>query len=175
MKIQVFDICLETVNETDAEFILSLRSDEKRKRFLSPTDSSVEKQRHWIKEYKTRESKNEEFYFKAIDKNGISFGLYRIYKINTGRPEVGSWITKPCYHDTKNPIKLDIGVKDFVFSELNFHALQFEVRKQNTSVIKYHKMFDPQTISEDELNYYFILTAQNFNKNKDILIKKFKL
>ncbi len=47
----------------DAEFILSLRSNQHKARFLHPIDSEIEKQREWIVDYKKRESLDKEYYF----------------------------------------------------------------------------------------------------------------
>lgn len=175
MEIKFFDLQLRTVNEEDAEFILELRTDDKRKRFISATDISIQNQKKWIDSYKSRESSKEEYYFIAKDNEGEDFGLYRVYKIESGLPEIGSWIIKPNYSKVSNTIKLDIGIKDFVLNKLNFNKLQFEVRKKNFSVYKYHQLFGAIQTNEDDLNYYFILTREKFNENKNKLLNKFKI
>lgn len=172
---RIFDINLRTVVEDDAEFILSLRTDERKKRFISETNSSLENQKEWIKKYKAREEKKTEYYFIASDLDGEDFGLYRVYKIETGLPEIGSWITKPGYQKVLNPIKLDITIKDFVFNTLQLNALQFEVRRHNLSVNKYHQMFGAELIREDEINNYYLLTREKFENNKTKLLYKFKI
>ena len=172
---KIFDINLRTVVDTDAEFILSLRTDERKRRFISETNSSLEVQKHWIKKYKQREEEEKEYYFIASDAEGEYFGLYRVYKIESGLPEIGSWITKPGYTKVSNPIKLDIAIKDFVFNKLQFNSIQFEVRRKNLSVNRYHQMFGAKLMREDELNYYYILTRDKFENNKTKLLYKFKI
>ena len=44
------NIKLELITEDDAEMILKLRTDPKLNKFLSKTDSSIEKQKEWIRE-----------------------------------------------------------------------------------------------------------------------------
>ena len=46
-------------------------------------------------------------------------------------------------------------MKEFVFEELKYDKLVFEVRKKNRSVVKYHKLYNPQLHNEDKINYYF--------------------
>lgn len=172
---RIFDIKLRTVDVNDAEFILELRNDERKKRFISETTTSVEDQKKWISAYKEREKAGEELYFIGSDKDNIDFGLYRIYKIKTGLPEIGSWVTKPGYNNIINPIKLDVAIKGYVFNDLNFDKLQFEVRKLNSSVIKYHYLFKPVQVGEDELNYYYNLNKTQFEEIKPKLLYKFKI
>jgi RimJ/RimL family protein N-acetyltransferase len=157
---------LRLVEEKDADFILKLRTDSNKSRFISETDSDVEKQKKWIREYKKREENKDEFYFIASDINNIDFATYRIYNKKEDIIEIGSFVSKPLYHNPINIIKVDILVKTFVFDTLGFQKLNFEVRKENKSVVNYHKKFAPILIKEDELNYYFVLERDAFLSNK---------
>lgn len=154
------------VEETDADFIIRIRTDESKARFISITDSDIEKQELWIKEYKKREKKEQEFYFIALDENNIEFATYRIYNKTVNSIEIGSFISKPGYDNPINVIKVDLILKSFVFNELKYSRLNFEVRKKNNSVVNYHKKFNPILESEDELNYYFVLEKEAFLTNK---------
>ncbi|WP_431199786.1 hypothetical protein ACRQ5D_13170 [Mucilaginibacter sp. P25] len=53
------------VEESDAEFILSLRTDPVHARYLTHTDNNLQKQIEWIRAYKKREKngRNITFYF----------------------------------------------------------------------------------------------------------------
>ena len=46
------NIDLRPVEIDDAEFILSLRIDQKLNQYLSPVENDLEKQREWIKNYR---------------------------------------------------------------------------------------------------------------------------
>ena len=50
-----YDIELSLVTEEDAQFILDLRTDASKSRFISKTDYNIDVQKNWIKEYKKRE------------------------------------------------------------------------------------------------------------------------
>lgn len=169
------NITLKLVEVIDAEFILNLRTDIVKQKYISATNNSLKEQVSWIKNYKLREKNGDEFYFIAIDENQERFALYRIYKIKTGLPEIGSWISKPGYKKFTNSILLDVLIKDFVFRNLNFEKLQFEVRKENITVNNYHKLFEPKKIREDELNNYYILDKASFDINVQKILKKFKI
>ena len=55
MNLDMKTIRLSLVEENDAEFILSLRLDEKYNKFLSSVSSEIEDQKKWIKQYKNEE------------------------------------------------------------------------------------------------------------------------
>lgn len=171
--INKFNITLRPVEEFDAEFILELRTDSKKSKFISSTNSDLEKQKKWIRDYKKREKINEEFYFIAIDENGEKFATYRLYNKNKYSIEVGSFVSKPFYKNAINVIKVDVILKNFVFEELGYKILVFEVRKKNKSVISYHNKFNPLLINEDDLNCYYILHKDAFFETKNKFEKLF--
>lgn len=168
-----YNIKLRLVEETDSSFIIALRTDSLKSRFISPTDLDIEKQKAWIREYKEREKKGNEFYFVAVDQDNIEFATYRIYNKSENSIEIGSFVSKPLYNKPINVIKVDIILKEFVFSSLGYNQLNFEVRKENKSVINYHKKFNPDLIDEDELNYYFTLSKDSFLSTKSKFEKLF--
>lgn len=166
--ISKYNIKLRLVEEADAGFIVEIRTDPRKSKFISKTNSDVKKQKAWIREYKKREQKQEEFYLIAIDEDNIEFATYRLYNKSKESIEIGSFVSKPLYDKPLNVIKVDIILKEYVFKDLGFNSLKFEVRKDNKTVINYHKKFQPKLVSQDELNYYFVL------KKKDFLINKIK-
>ncbi|UTN04639.1 GNAT family N-acetyltransferase [Flavobacterium bizetiae] len=161
-----YNIKLRLVEETDADFIIQLRTDTSKAKFISPTDIDIDKQKDWIRKYKQREKSKDEYYFIAIDEKGEEFATYRIYNKTSDSIEIGSFVSKPFYNIPINVIKVDIILKEFVFVALGYNQLNFEVRKENKSVISYHKKFHPYLKSEDDLNFYFVLTKENFLVNK---------
>ncbi|SHG40534.1 GNAT family N-acetyltransferase [Chryseobacterium sp. OV279] len=175
MIIEYKGIKLRFVETDDASFIVSIRNNEKKSRFISKTSPDVDAQKQWIQSYKEREQQQKEYYFIAFDENNEDFATYRVYKIDSGLPEIGSWVSKPEYSNVKNSVKVDMAVKDFVLNELNFDSIQFEVRKQNTSVNSYHKMFKPELIRSDDENNYYLLTKDTFNTVIPDILKKFKI
>ena len=92
MEVQKYGVTQRYVEETDTEFILSLRTNKKLGKFLSPTMNDIQQQKKWIKAYKIRESNKEDFYFITLDEFGNKLGLTRIYNFDQDLFEFGSWI-----------------------------------------------------------------------------------
>lgn len=168
---QKYGIQLKPVEEYDAEFIIELRTNEHKSRFISSTNPDVIQQKEWIKNYKKREKQEEEFYFIALDENNEKFATYRIYNFQNNSVEIGSFVSKPNYDKPINIVKLDILIKEYVFNILKLENLRFEVRKLNESVVKYHRKFHPTITGDDELNYYFSLNKNEFERGKQNFIK----
>lgn len=169
MKIEKYGITLRPVELSDAEFIVGLRTDEKLGRFLSPTLPDIDAQREWLKKYKEREANGTEFYFIA-EHQGRAYGTTRIYNITENCFEVGSWLFAK---DSPRGVSIlaDIAGREFAFEKLTTPICKFEVRRDNLTVIKYHKGYCPTLVDADELNYYFTLDRASFTTHATKLIK----
>ena len=93
-QLKKYGIEVRLVNEDDTQFILSLRADKWLTRFIHQTDDDEQKQREWIRKYKEREKAGKEYYF-IYSKDGVPFGLNRIYSIHNGSFTSGSWLCVP--------------------------------------------------------------------------------
>jgi RimJ/RimL family protein N-acetyltransferase len=85
---------LRPVTIDDAEFIVSLRSDENLTRFLPPLTGSVEDQIRWLDSYFQKEG---DFYFViCATRDDAPHGLISIYNQNTERNEAewGRWLVR---------------------------------------------------------------------------------
>ncbi len=166
LPLQRFGCIFMLVEEHDAEFIFKLRTNPKLSRFIHKVSNNVNDQVRWIRDYKVRELKGDEFYFLSIDsESGRRQGLNRIYNFRDNSYELGSWLYSPD-NDISKSILGDIAVKEIAFDFLRFEICTFEVRKGNKSVLRYHQSYLPEFAGEDEENYYFRLDKNNFNKHK---------
>ena len=77
------------VDESDAEFIVRLRNDDKLSRYIHSSCPDVESQKEWIREYKKREQEGSEYYLIFL-KEDKRVGLNRIYRIHEGIFTTGS-------------------------------------------------------------------------------------
>jgi RimJ/RimL family protein N-acetyltransferase len=166
----MFDIPLpgfrmRLVGPDDAAFIVALRTDEALSRHLHSTPPDVAKQKAWIEQYKERELQQQEFYFIAETYTGEKLGLTRLYNFSGDTFELGSWIFKKGQHESI-PVLADIAARDFAFETLGFRKCVFNVRKENKRVVRYHQLFKPAKVGEDDLNYYFELDYSTYLKNK---------
>ena len=67
----------------------------------------------------------------------------------------------------------DIITREVGFDVLGIPVNLFDVRKGNNNVLHYHKTFQPTFLYETELDNFFELTKENFNKNKQKYIRIF--
>jgi hypothetical protein len=161
---------LRFVEESDAKFIVDLRTDAKLGKNLSKTSSSIDDQVIWIEEYKKRESCQKEFYFIFEDSTQKPWGTVRLYNLTSESFTIGSWICLPDNKD-KIAIKAWLLCVDFAFEKLNFDICLFDVRKKNVGVLYYAYLYHPTLISEDELNNFFRLDKATFYKYRGKVVK----
>ncbi|QKD71056.1 GNAT family N-acetyltransferase [Proteus terrae] len=162
-------IKLRLVNEDDAEFILSLRTNSTYNRFLSPVNNDIKKQKEWIKFYKKKEKNNEEFYFIIEKLDNTPCGTVRIYDIHANSFSWGSWILNKNKTRTA-AVESALLVYIFGFERKKFSRCHFEVMKGNEKVISFHEKFNATRVNEDENHYFYEIEPKNIIdiKNKFI-------
>lgn len=170
MEIKKYGIKLRPVEISDARFILELRTNPELNKYLSFTENNLDNQIEWIKKYKEREIKGEEFYFIAEDINGNCYGTTRIYNFIKDSFETGSWLFSKSTPQGL-AIKADIIGREFGFDMLKVNFCHFEVKKNNKTVVRYHLGYEPDLINEDEQNFYFKLSKEKFENHKNKLLK----
>ena len=72
------NVNIRDIEIKDAEFVLSLRCNEKKAKYLHRTSEDIDKQIEYIKHYKTL---NNEYYFIIENKLSEPIGTYRIYDL----------------------------------------------------------------------------------------------
>jgi hypothetical protein len=159
-----YGVQVRLANENDSEFILSLRTDEKLSRFLHSTDNDVEKQREWMRNYKVRESKGEDYYF-IYHYQGKPFALNRIYDIRPDRATGGSWLCKPGT-DVEQSMASAMILRDIMFEVLGFDLDVFDVRNGNKKVQKLHAMFGAVKVGESDLDFYYELPKEVYFEHR---------
>ena len=159
------------VELNDAEFILSLRNNEKLSRYISKTSNNLQDQINWLKEYKKREKKGTEFYIICMSTdNLIRYGVIRIYNIGFDDFEIGSWL----YAEDSPKDKAILGqlfCNSIAFEVLNLKLCKTSTRKENRTVFRYLKTFNPIQVIEDDLDYHFTYEYNSWNKRKEKLVK----
>jgi RimJ/RimL family protein N-acetyltransferase len=158
---------------SDAEFILSLRVNEKYNKFLSTVENDLSKQEKWLINYKKKEKKGLEYYFiiyRNID--SIPIGTVRIYDF-IGKNESfcwGSWILNES--KTKYAaLECALLIYDFAFFELNFQRCHMDIRKDNHKVVNFHKKFGVEIVSESDKDYFAHFYPDNYLKIRDSIRK----
>lgn len=173
MILESKSIRLRFVEDSDAEFILGLRLDERYSKFLSSVSPDVEAQKKWIRKYKNDEKNGIQYYFIIERLDGAPCGTVRIYDIRNDSFCWGSWILnekKTRYAALESAFL----VYEFGFKQLGFKKSHFDVMKENKGVIKFHTRIGAVKTSEDEVNDYFEITEEAVEKAKENLADKIR-
>ena len=167
--IERYGLNVRLVEEKDAGFILSLRTNPKLSRYIHNTDDSLDKQRQWIRDYKKRELEGKDYYF-IYYYEGKPIGVNRIYDIHDSWATGGSWVCLPgC--DPQQSIATSMILREIMFEVLNLEEDRFDVRKGNRMVIKAHKMFGAHVTGESDEDYYLSLSKNSYFNNRQRFIE----
>lgn len=137
----------------DAEFILSLRTDEDRSRYLSYTSPDLRAQQDWLAKYAEA---SDQAYFIIESLEGEPFGTVRLYDSKGDSFCWGSWILKrdrPSWAAMESALM----VYSYAVDHLGFHRSHFDVRKGNEKVWTFHERFGAVRVAENELDYFYEL------------------
>lgn len=180
-KLQGRYVNLREVRVEDAEFIFDLRRSEKA-RYLDAISDNVEDQINYIKNYLIKDN---EWYFIVENKKFQPLGTLRIShvgkeKITLGSLDIknndknyfviGAWLMID-NATSEESIEGEYLLKRYAFEVLNLEKNYFDVRKGNKRVLNFHKMYGASVINEDDENYYFELTKENFLINSQKFLK----
>ena len=151
------------VIEEDAEFIIKLRTNSKLSRYISKTDVNIQRQMEWIRLYTEREKRGLEFYFIFLfhDK---PIGLSRIYNIVGNHFTQGSWVFS-LDAPVGSAVLGNIISCEFAFDLPGMEYLLSDARKQNHTH-RYVKSFHPEIIGETDLDVFYKISKENYQKYK---------
>ncbi len=172
-EITKYGLHCRLVNEDDAEFIVKLRADEKRSRFIHASGTDIEVQKEWIRKYKKREAEGLEFYF-IYEIDGKPFGVNRIYDIMSDHCTEGSWVCLPI-EDSSKTIASALIIRDLIFEYFDFEYDLFNVSVGNNKVKKFHKISGATIIGETPEEYTFRLDQKDYIENRPWFLKTYNL
>jgi len=158
-----YGIQVRTVDLVDADFIYQLRSDKYLTRFISQFDGTLEDQINWLRKYKEREEAGTELYF-IFSYKGERQGLARLYNIEGDHFTQGSWLFRPDSPDgcsiLGNIISSEIGF------ELPGKGYELTDARKGNNTHRWVKTFNPEILYETDLDIFYKITKENFNKAK---------
>lgn len=157
------NLVLHLVTEEDADFILQLRQNDSLNKYIHSTKGDVNGQIKWIQNYKEKERKGLEYYFRIDTKDGEQLGFVRVYNINYDKKEFtwGSWIMKPDRPKTA-AIESALIIYEFAFRYLNMEKAVYDVRLENTHVLHFHDRFGSTRTYKTDLDQYYELTKEQY-------------
>lgn len=165
MKVSGKNINLRVAEIKDAEFIYNLRQNVNKTQYLSKVEGTVEDQREWLHRYKERETDKKEFYFIIESKDYEPLGLVRMYDFKDDSFCWGSWLIKE-NAPKSTAIESALQIYEFAFYQLGFTQSHFEVQKGNNKVISFHQRFGAEIVDENDIEYFFIITKNDYEKTK---------
>nr|WP_281388644.1 GNAT family N-acetyltransferase [Litorivivens lipolytica] len=138
---------------SDSEFILSLRLDPDKGRYLSATVPSLVEQEAWMQKY---EKSCDQAYFIIQSKDGRRLGCVRMYNPSGKSFEWGSWLMisgAPPFAALESALLIYRYAVD-----LGFEEARLEVRQDNVSVWKFHEnVFGARLVDESERDRFYIV------------------
>ncbi len=164
-KLEKYGLKVRFVNENDADFILSLRSNPNRTKYMITLDDDIESQRRWIQEYKKREKEGFDYYFIYSNVENKPIGLNRISQINyiEKTAKASSWITvEGLIYET---FKISTIHSEIAFNLLDLNTLRFEVHKNNKGLIKAYKNLDHKNPDNGKDFVLYSVTKSDFIKS----------
>jgi RimJ/RimL family protein N-acetyltransferase len=143
-------LVFRNATELDAEFILSLRSDSVKSRYLSATSADIEAQKAWLQRYA---GADDQAYF-MIQSADRLVGTVRLYDAQGGSFCWGSWILAS---DAPGAAAIESALMVYAYAvdHLGFQSAHFDVRKGNESVWKFHERFGAVRIDETQEDFLY--------------------
>lgn len=174
-SIEKYGLKVRLVNMNDATFILSLRSDPNRTKYMVTLDEKTENQKKWIQEYKKREKEGLDYYFIYSNMEEKQIGVNRIshvdYKEKTAKSS--SWITVDGL--IYEPFKMLVIHNEIAYNLLGIETIRSDVHKKNSRVIRFLKLFNYKFKDNETEYYYLTISKEEFNKIYDYRITKLLL
>lgn len=161
-KIAGKKLTLRNVELEDARFILDLRVDPSKSKYLNQTSSQLDDQLEWIKSY---QNSDDQAYF-IIENGSEKIGTLRIYDPREYSFCWGSWILK-----TGSPwdaaIESALIAYTYAVDVLKFKEAHFDVRKENVAVWKFHESFGATRVREGEADFFYTLDHKSIEESRN--------
>ncbi len=127
---------LRSCTEDDAEFTRDIRRDPEFSKFLPALDNTVEEQKAWIRNQRSKEG---DYFFVVWNKEGNRIGTISIYDVHGDRAESGRLAIRG-----DNPfqgIEAQILSFRFAFGKLNLECIDGYIFADNERAIRFNKQF----------------------------------
>lgn len=155
------NLTLRLIEPEDAAYVYGLRTDPSYNTHLSEVTGTIEDQRDWIENYKTREAAAQELYYVIEREDGVRCGLVRLYEISWDSFTWGSWIL-----DGNKPRKaaLESAVLSFGigFDTLGARLANVDVRVENKHAAAFYKRLGMVETHQTNTDVYFEYPRSQF-------------
>jgi RimJ/RimL family protein N-acetyltransferase len=155
-KIFGHKLSMRNATVADASYIVALRTDEQKSRFISSTSANVKPQEQWLEKY-ARDDK--QIYFIIQNMEGENIGTVRLYDQQADSFCWGSWIIQAGAASSSS-IESALIVYHYALA-LGFQRAHFDVRKANESVWKFHERFGAKKTGETAEDLHYSIAASD--------------
>jgi RimJ/RimL family protein N-acetyltransferase len=150
LQVQGRTLTFRDATTDDAAFILSLRTNAEKSRYLSPVSGELSEQQAWLTRYANAD---DQAYF-IIESHGEPIGTVRLYDQQGDSFCWGSWILKDG-RPSHAAMESALMVYAYALDHLGFAGAHFDVRKGNERVWQFHERFGAQRIGKTESDYLY--------------------
>jgi len=160
------NLILRLIEPEDAAYVHSLRSNPAYNTHLSTVTGTVDDQRAWIEDYKSREAQGQEFYYVIERKDGTRCGLVRLYDIEAESITWGSWVLD---ENKTHKAALESAVLSFGigFDVMERNVANVDVRSENKHATSfYHRLGMTETHRIDG-QIFFAYPRARFDADKE--------
>lgn len=167
-------IYLRSVHESDSDFILSLRLNDRFNKYINETSHDIYLQKNWIK---AQEKRDNDYYFLIHTLNGEPIGTISLYNIDfiNKEGEFGRWI---CGGNAIHSLESALLIHEFGFSMIGLSKIYTNTVSGNKTVVNFHKRFGANiqaNHSYDASNGFSFdrgeIYKMDFEKIKNLIIK----
>ena len=163
------------VGKEDAEFILKLRTEDRKDNFLMKTDNNLESQQDYINKYLEKFKQQEEIYFKIFDvKKGQFSGVVRLTDIQSSK--YFGWESAVLDKSSSPNLFIDLML---IIYKVGFDILAREtcgpwkVKKEFKKMMKIHKIIGMTEVLKEDNNFYeLIVKKENYTQKIDYYNKR---
>ena len=160
------NLILRLIEPEDAAYVHSLRSSPAYNAHLSTVTGTVDDQRTWIEDYKSREAQKQEFYYVIELKDGTRCGLVRLYDIKAESFTWGSWIL-----DENKPRKaaLESAILSFGigFDVIECAVANVDVRSGNKHATSFYERLGMTETHRKDGQIFFAYPRARFDADKE--------
>jgi RimJ/RimL family protein N-acetyltransferase len=142
---------LRNAEVRDAQFVLALRTDARKKRYISATSLDLARQIEWLERYA---ADDDQAYFIVESMAADPLGTVRMYDPKGDSFCFGSWIIR---HGAPPACAVEsvLLLYHYALDELGFSGSYFSVRKPNRSVWQFMERFGARRTGQDALDYHY--------------------
>lgn len=130
-------IDMRHVDMRDADFIVKIRNDETKKKYVHAVPNDIDLQKEWIKK---QHNSSGDYYFVVFDKQGHRIGLTSIYNVDVIAKvaEFGRWVS---WGNAAQNVESVLLTFDFAFQSFDIDTIYMRTMLDNKKVRSFWKRF----------------------------------